>query len=1074
MKLWQRIAALCLAACMCLALFACGETGSTQTEPDTTETTAAGDGTPEIGTYTVQVAAETGTAFEKIGVYIYEDNTLAELVWFAKTDEAGMISFSAPVQEGYVAVLEGIPQGYHVEESYPLANRETSIVLDIEMASGDDLANQTLRLGDVMCDLTVTDVNGNTYQISELLKEKDAVVLNFWFLACTPCKMEFPYLQKAYDKYSDSVAVLALNPIDSDNAQILAYAEELELTLPMAACDADIQKAMNLLAYPTTVVIDRYGIISLVHEGSITSARSFEDIFAYFTAEDYQPGVVEDVNDILSGEGDEEEYDNPTDVGGVSSFQLTVKPGEVVYCDVYRVSDMYMQIKSPNAYLLYNGKTYNPTNGTIGVMVYTPDVRTPATIGLGNNGEETETFTITFAALAGSLNNPYTMSLGEFDVSIPAGKEEGIYFQYVAESDGYLTVQCLSATAGVPYGYTLYNLNTYANRNLESDAVRDEEGNVVVQVKVTKGQVVQFCASALPDDAGVYPPIQMRFLATMGEGIDQEEEDDSDKILYAVTVTDENRNPIPNVQVYIETEDGTKTLTTGENGAAGMKLKPGSYKATLKVPVGYSARTTELTLTEKLPTQSVKFDTVVTENETYTVTVTDDSGAPIADVLVSLGESFTYTDASGVASFTLLKGSYTATIGIPEGYTADTLSYAFPENATSMTVVLTKGSGTGNPDEEKLSYSVKVTDYYGNPLKGVTVTFQQNGSAVGLQKVDDSGLAAAKLAKGQYTVSLAFDSGAYYYDEASAVLTEDVTSITIAAVAKRSGDVTSLYVGDAYYLPLGATYVDGMQANVTNYFIFKPTASGIYRFTTTDPTAVISYWGANDAFIQNQTSVTDYANNAFTREVREDQTENTIFILGVTGASQTIVEITRIGDIVLSDEEKAEWIYFTGTQAPAEGTTYKPTETGKLTYVDITADSSEYTLVKGSDGFYHLGSATGPLMYVNLGPNGRYISFYQMMGFEQAGGTFMRQYFYDETGKFLRKEEYTECLQAYTGAVDVQGYGVYPLTDDLIYILQNGGENKQWWDSTSPNYLFESLSGVNTEIAWMFNCCYFE
>ncbi len=1070
MKLWKRILTLCLAACMCLSLFACATQEPGQTE-NTTDTTDA----PENGTYTVQVLSETGMAFEGVGVYIYEDDTLAELVWFAKTDATGSISFTAERVEGCVAVLENVPRGYAVAESYPLTGAVTKLALEIQMPSAENLAEMTFGLGDVICDLQVTDVNGNIWQISELLKEKDAVMLNFWYLDCTPCKMEFPYLQKAYEEAGDKVAVLAVNPIDTDTAAIAAYAEELGLTFPVAAGTADLQKAMGLVAYPTTVIVDRNGIISLIHQGSVTSARSFRDIFDYFTAEDYVPGVVEDVNSILSGEADEEEIENPTSVGGVTSFQLTVKPGEVVYCDVYRADGMYLQVKAEDAFVEYKGTKHTPVNGAIGLTIYTPDTRTPAQIGMGNEGTETTTYTLTLSAARGALNNPYPMSLGEFDVKIYAGNQEGVYYQYTAESDGYLTLQCLSATEGVPYGYTLYNLNTYANRNLEADAVLDKDGNTVVRVKVTKGQTVQFNASALPDNNGSYPAIDMRFLASIVDGSEVEEEDDSKKIVYAVSVTDENRQPIANVPVYITTEKGTENLKTDANGAAAIKLLPGTYKATVKVPSGYSAKTTELTLTEAAPTQTLKFDTVVVVTKTYTVTVTDEDGKAMADVLVTVGENFAYTDEAGAVSFTMDEGVYTAVISIPEGYTADTMSYDFPEGQTELTVVLKKGSGTVDPGEEKIPYTVKIVDYFGNPVQGATVSFLKDGAVVGLQQADALGTATAQLAKGSYTVTLAFDSGACQYDESAAVLSEDVTTLTITAIAKvNPAGKHELYVGDAYSVGLGATYASGMQANVVNYFIFNPSQSGVYSFTTTDPNAVISYHGANDAYIADQTAATDYANNTYTRQFREDQVENAMTIIGITGSETATLLITRIGDIQLSDEEKAEWIIFEGKETPASGTVYKPTETGTVTFVDLTGTTAANQPVKGDDGFYHLGSKTGPILYVKLGPNGyRYVSFYNMMGNEQGGGARFSAVFY-EGNTFIKKEMYNDCLKAYTLAVDAQGEGLYPLNDDLVYMLQNGGRQMNWWNETHPNYLFSGVKGLNTEIAWMFNVCYFK
>ncbi len=1071
MKHWKRIVALCLAACMCMCLFAC--TGSAN---DPTGQTPGDDTQPQAVTHTVQLATEGGMPFAGVGVYVYEKEgeTLGELVWFARTDDQGKMTFNAPEQDGYVAVLENVPTGYGVDAVYPVTGLETVILLSAAMASDVDLETLKLGLGDAMFDLEVTDVNGSTWKISELLKQKKAVVLNFWYLACNPCRSEFPYLQEAYEAYEQDVAVLALNPVDTDAAEIKKFAEELGLSMPVAACDKALEKVMGLMAYPTTVVIDRYGVITLVHPGAIPNVEGFKDIFAHFAAEDYKQAVVENLEDILVTEPSGEEINNPTEVGGVKSFQLTVKPGEVVYCDLYRLDGMYLQIKSNVAYLIYNGKTYEPKNGAIGVTVHMKDTRTPAPIGVGNTGTQTETFTITFAAPAGSLNSPYTMTLGEFDVSIYAGNDQGVYYRYTAETDGYLIMQCLSSTEGVPYDYTLYNLSTYANRNLESDAEWDEEGNVIVKVQVKKGQSVQFSASALPDSNGTYPAINFRFKAELKEGL-EDDEDKKDLIAYAVTVTNEKMQAVEKVPVIItgvnaEGKTITENLFTDTRGIAAVMLKKGTYTATVGVPAGYTAKTVKLTLTEQYPTQAVKLDTVEDTTTVYTVTVTDEAGSPLANVLVTVADSFVYTDETGTAEFSLPAGDYTAIVGIPEGYTGE-MSHDFA-GQTSLAVTLNKGTGGGEPGVETMEYAVTVVDYYGNPISGVTVTFLKEGVPAGIASVDASGVAKIDLEKGFYAVSLSFSSGSYTY--AQEEVSEFMPSVTVSALRNRGNTYSSLYVGTAYHVDLGATYVTGLQPEAPNYFIFAPKTSGVYRFTTSDPQAKISYWGASEAYIADQTGITDFANNAFTREVREEQTEHTIFIFAVEGASECILEVTRVGDVQLSDEEKAEWVIFQGTQTPAEGDVYIPTESGTLTYVDLAGKTSDYTLVLGSDGYYHLGAADGPLMYVNLGPKGRYITFYEMMGFAQLGGTNMHQVFYDANGKFIEKVDYTECLKAYTGCVDANGAGIYPLTADLVTILTNGGENKGWWDSANPNFLFSGVSNLNTEIAWMFNCCYYQ
>ena len=55
--------------------------------------------------------------------------------------------------------------------------------------------------------------------------------------------------------------------------------------------------------------------------------------------------------------------------------------------------------------------------------------------------------------------------------------------------------------------------------------------------------------------------------------------------------------------------------------------------------------------------------------------------------------------------------------------------------------------------------------------------------------------------------------------------------------------------------------------------------------------------------------------------------------------------------------------------------------------------------------------------------------------------------------------------------------GLYPLTADLMYIVQQNGDYMGWWNLTGGNYLFRDANGVldttvNPEIAWLFMCVY--
>ena len=67
---------------------------------------------PEKVEYKVTVKNQLGNTMTDVGISIFADDTLAEMVWFGKTDEEGVMSFKAKANDGYVAVLESVSGGY--------------------------------------------------------------------------------------------------------------------------------------------------------------------------------------------------------------------------------------------------------------------------------------------------------------------------------------------------------------------------------------------------------------------------------------------------------------------------------------------------------------------------------------------------------------------------------------------------------------------------------------------------------------------------------------------------------------------------------------------------------------------------------------------------------------------------------------------------------------------------------------------------------------------------------------------------------------------------------------------------
>ena len=392
-------------------------------------------------------------------------------------------------------------------------------------------------------------------------------------------------------------------------------------------------------------------------------------------------------------------------------------------------------------------------------------------------------------------------------------------------------------------------------------------------------------------------------------------------------------------------------------------------------------------------------------------------------------------------------------------------------------------SACNNGGGSNITYQVKVVDGQGNALSsGVIVKFMQDENQVAMQPVDKNGVAEKSLPKGEYNVELVFtdkdESG--FYDENAAVVSAGKSSIEVVllnTVGKESTELlaTSLVTGEhkdytAYFVKAGSTYVP-VEAKERNYFLFVPEESGTFKFSVDNKDMVIGYYGAPH-FVQT-TCVAEVKDNEFTISVSESNLgeggESATYVIGVDGveeASHCILSIERIGDPAhnISDEPWTE--YKTTCEVKPFSLTLNAGE--ELMYVNIKGKTEDYKFVYNEDdGYYHLNSESGPIIYVHLGKGAPYVSLQTViMGEGPAGGAPIRKYFFDDDGNFIKKEDYTNILYNYFENIDEE-LAIYPLNDDLIYIIKNGCEG--WWDASSPDYIFD---GCNPEIGWMFACCY--
>lgn len=163
--------------------------------------------------------------------------------------------------------------------------------------------------------------------------------------------------------------------------------------------------------------------------------------------------------------------------------------------------------------------------------------------------------------------------------------------------------------------------------------------------------------------------------------------------------------------------------------------------------------------------------------------------------------------------------------------------------------------------------------------------------------------------------------------------------------------------------------------------------------------------------------------------------------------------------INVSDEElvivvipKEEYV----NKATVSDFTYEG-DASKLVYVDTEDDVAEKAVL-GEDGFYHLNTAKGAILYVDL--DDPLMNLNDALSYGQLKGAVY------EDGKVVKIIDYNAAFLKYSNSADPSTM-LYPLTEDLIEIYKGVGEYQGWYGE-------EGWVGGTEDDAWMFACYYDE
>ncbi|MCU0424689.1 MAG: TlpA family protein disulfide reductase [Candidatus Kapabacteria bacterium] len=104
---------------------------------------------------------------------------------------------------------------------------------------------------------TVKALDGKTYDIAKL--KGKAVVLNFWFIGCPPCRQEIPGLNTLVKEYAKKDVVFLALALD-DEKSLNDFLKKTPFTYTIVPKAQNVSELYGVEGFPTHVILDRKGM----------------------------------------------------------------------------------------------------------------------------------------------------------------------------------------------------------------------------------------------------------------------------------------------------------------------------------------------------------------------------------------------------------------------------------------------------------------------------------------------------------------------------------------------------------------------------------------------------------------------------------------------------------------------------------------------------------------------------------------------------------------------------------------------------------------------------------------------
>lgn len=146
------------------------------------------------------------------------------------------------------------------------SNRLSGLLLIAVIGMLTPLAVSAAEVGKPAPDFTLKSLSGENLKLSEMTG--NVVLINFWASWCGPCREEMPLLNALHSKYEPlGFTVLGVN-VEEDVNGAKGFLKNFPVDFPVLLDNTNtVSKQYQVIAMPTTVVVDRDGNMRYLHQG---------------------------------------------------------------------------------------------------------------------------------------------------------------------------------------------------------------------------------------------------------------------------------------------------------------------------------------------------------------------------------------------------------------------------------------------------------------------------------------------------------------------------------------------------------------------------------------------------------------------------------------------------------------------------------------------------------------------------------------------------------------------------------------------------------------------------------------